>query len=241
MSSPGIAPSITHHQLLVRNDPLTVDRRSHARKEAVTELDRQAHWDNVYATKGEQDVSWFQASPTVSLDLIHATGVTPDARIIDIGGGASRLVDALLDQGFEAVTILDLSEKALATTKVRLGARAAKVRWLVADVTTWEPSETYDAWHDRAAFHFLTEPKDRIAYAERVSRAVRPGGHVIIGTFAPDGPERCSGLPVARHDAGSLGETLGRAFRLIETRRHDHHTPAGGTQRFQFSRFQRIT
>ena len=142
------------------------------------------------------------------------------ASIIDIGGGASRLVDALVDEGFEAVTVLDLSKKALATAKARLGARGAKVRWVVADVTTWEPSETYDVWHDRAAFHFLTEPKDRAAYAERVSRAVRPGGHVIIGTFAPDGPERCSGLPVVRHDAASLGEMLGSAFELMESRRH---------------------
>jgi SAM-dependent methyltransferase len=202
-------------------------------------VERQAHWQNVYGTKGEQEVSWFQDSPTISLDLIRATGVKPGASIVDIGGGASRLVDALLDEGFRAVTILDLSAKALATTQARLGVRASTVNWLVADVTTWEPSSTYDVWHDRAAFHFLTEPKDRAAYADRVSRAVRPGGHVIIGTFAPDGPERCSGLPVQRHDAHSLGETLGRAFELVESRRHEHQTPTGGMQRFQFSRFRR--
>jgi SAM-dependent methyltransferase len=202
-------------------------------------VDRQAHWQNVYGTKGEKEVSWFQESPTISLDLIHATGVKPGASIIDVGGGVSRLIDALLDEGFEAITILDLSEKALATTKARLGARAPKVRWVVADVTTWEPTQTVDVWHDRAAFHFLTEAGDRSAYAERVSRAVRLGGHVIIGTFAPDGPERCRGLPIVRHDAVSLGEMLGRAFELIESRRHDHQTPMGGTQRFQFSRFRR--
>ena len=206
----------------------------------MSNLGRQAHWENVYATKDEHAVSWFQESPTISFDLIRATGVKANASIIDIGGGTSRLVDALIDEGFEAVTILDLSEKALATSKRRLGVRGAKVKWVAADVTTWEPSQTYDVWHDRAALHFLTDPKDRAAYAERISRAVRPGGHVIIGTFAPDGPERCSGLPVVRHDAATLGEMLGRSFELIESRRHDHQTPMGATQRFQFSRFQRI-
>jgi SAM-dependent methyltransferase len=200
---------------------------------------RQAHWENVYGTKGEKEVSWFQDSPTISLDLIDATGVAKGASILDIGGGASRLIDALLDQGFESLTVLDLSEKALATTRARLGRKAANVRWIVADVTKWEPAETYDVWHDRAAFHFLMEPHDRAAYAERLREAVRLGGHVIIGTFAPDGPERCSGLPVMRHDAVSLGETFGRSFELMESRRHDHQTPLGGIQRFQFSRFRR--
>lgn len=201
---------------------------------------RQAHWDNVYATKDEHVVSWFQEKADISLDLIRATGVKPTASIIDIGGGASRLVDTLLGEGFKAVTVLDLSEKALATSKARLGARGEHVQWIVADITTWDPSQTYDVWHDRAALHFLTDSKDRAAYAERILRAVRPGGHVIIGTFAPDGPERCSGLPVIRHDAATLSGLLGHSFELIENRRHDHQTPAGATQRFQFSRFQRI-
>lgn len=222
---------------------------------------RQAHWENVYATKDEHAVSWFEEKADISLELIRATGVNADASIIDIGGGASRLVDTLLDAGFAAVTVLDLSEKALATSKARLttskarlatskarlaaskarfGARATQVQWVVADITTWQPTQTYDVWHDRAALHFLTEPEDRAAYAERVSKAVRRGGHVIIGTFAPDGPERCSGLPVVRHDAATLGALLGPAFQPIESRRHAHRTPAGATQNFQFSRFQRI-
>lgn len=201
---------------------------------------RQAHWENVYATKDEHAVSWFQEKPDISLDLILATGVKATASIIDIGGGASRLVDTLVDEGFKAVTVLDLSEKALATSKARLGTRGANVQWVVADITIWEPTQTFDVWHDRAALHFLTDPKDRAAYAERVSRAVRSSGHVIIGTFAPDGPERCSGLPVVRHDAATLGKLLGHSFELVESRRHDHQTPAGATQRFQFSRFRRI-
>ena len=204
------------------------------------EIDQKAHWDAVYATKGERDVSWFQESPAVSLDLIAATGAKPDDPIVDIGGGASRLVDALLDRGFEAVTVLDLSGQALAVASARLGPRAAQVRWIVADVTAWQPTETFAVWHDRAAFHFLTAAEDRAAYAQRVRNAVRPGGHVIIGTFAPDGPERCSGLPVMRHDAASIGEVLGPSFALVETRRDDHVTPMGTTQRFQFSRFRRV-
>jgi 2-polyprenyl-3-methyl-5-hydroxy-6-metoxy-1,4-benzoquinol methylase len=206
----------------------------------MNNLGRQAHWENVYTTKDEKEVSWFQENPTISLDLIRATGVKTGASIIDIGGGASRLVDRLLDAGFEAITVLDLSDKALVTSKARLGGRSAKVNWAAADVTVWQPSEVYDVWHDRAAFHFLTDAKDRAAYAERVLNAVRPGGHVIIGTFAPDGPERCSGLPIVRHDAVSLGEILGPSFELVENRNHAHQTPMGTIQRFQFSRFRRL-
>lgn len=210
------------------------------RKIDVSTLERQAHWQNVYQTKDEQAVSWYQERPDVSLDLIHATGVDANASIVDIGGGASRLVDALISEGFKTVAVLDLSEKALETSKARLGAKTAQVERIVADVTSWEPPQTYDVWHDRAAFHFLTDPKDRAAYIERVLKAVRVGGHVIIGTFAPDGPERCSGLPVIRHDAATLGLLLGPSFALAETRRHDHQTPSGVIQKFQFSRFQRV-
>ena len=206
----------------------------------MSTLERQAHWQNVYQTKGEQTVSWFQERPDISLDLIHATGVDKGASIIDIGGGASRLVDALISDGFKAVSVLDLSEKALATSKARLGTHCAQAQWIVADIARWQPKQAYDVWHDRAALHFLTDPKDRAAYVERILKAVRVGGHVIIGTFAPDGPERCSGLPVIRHDAATLGELLGPSFVLAETRRHDHQTPSGAVQRFQFSRFQRV-
>jgi len=200
---------------------------------------RQAHWDNVYTSKGERDVSWYQDRATPSLDLIALTGVSADAEIIDVGGGASRLVDDLLRASFGRLTVLDLSAAALDAARQRLGDKAASVKWVVADVTTWEPSQTYDLWHDRAAFHFLTDPPDQSAYAQRLKRAVKPDGFVIIGTFAPDGPERCSGLPIVRHDAAALTAMLGHGFELIDARRHEHTTPWGAVQRFQFATFRR--
>ena len=205
----------------------------------MSNADRQAHWQNVYATKAENEVSWYQATPAPSLDLIAATGLSKDASIIDVGGGASRLVDSLLDRGFHRMTILDLSASALEEAKKRLGRRADGIEWIVVDITIWEPASGYDLWHDRAAFHFLTEPGDRDAYVVRLKKAVRPGGHAIIATFAPDGPERCSGLPIVRYDPEALARTLGLDFELVESRRHDHVTPGGNTQRFQFSRFLR--
>lgn len=201
--------------------------------------ERHDHWQNVFRSKGERDVSWFQERPEMSLEFIRATKVDRSGSIIDIGGGASRLVDALVADGFERVTVLDISEAALTTARARLGERASTVQWIAADATHWRPTQTYDVWHDRAAFHFLTAAEDRAAYAERVRQAVRPGGNVIIATFALDGPERCSGLPVIRHDAASIGAVLGPEFSLADSRRHEHQTPGGSTQRFQFSRFQR--
>jgi 2-polyprenyl-3-methyl-5-hydroxy-6-metoxy-1,4-benzoquinol methylase len=200
---------------------------------------RGEHWEDLYRTKGEREVSWFQETPSLSLELIRLAGATRHSPIVDIGGGASRLVDALVDGGFEAVTVLDLSESALAAANARLGPAGAEVTWIVADVVGWRSRQRYDVWHDRAAFHFLTDAADRTAYVACLREALRPGGHAIIATFALDGPERCSGLPVVRYDAASLGEVLGDAFSLVETRRHDHHTPMGSTQRFQFSMFRR--
>ena len=201
--------------------------------------ERSAHWDNVYITKGEAEVSWFQDSPATSLEMIRAAVPDRDAAIIDIGGGASRLVDALLHDGYRDVSVLDLSANALDAAKKRIGAAASMVDWVVADATTWQPAKTYGVWHDRAAFHFLTDPRDRAAYVKRLRSAVIPGGHVIIATFAPDGPEKCSGLPVQRHDAASLAAELGRDFELVETRNETHRTPWDATQAFQFSRFRR--
>lgn len=205
----------------------------------MNDLDRQAHWQSVYATKAEREVSWFQEDPAPSLDLIAEAEISTDARIIDVGGGASRLVDGLLERGFGQVAVLDLSAKALEAAKTRIGRRGDGVAWIVADVTTWNPSDTYDLWHDRAAFHFLTDPAERGAYVACLKKAVRPGGHVIIATFASDGPERCSGLPIVRYDPEALSATLGPSFELVVSRRHDHVTPGGNTQLFQFSRFLR--
>lgn len=199
---------------------------------------RQAHWENVYSSKGEAEVSWFQETPAPSLELIALVGASRHSTVIDVGGGASRLVDCLVAEGYDDVTVLDLSAAALAKADARIGDRPIKVRWLVADATTWEPSRSYDVWHDRAAFHFLTDANDQAAYVDRLRRGLQRGGHAIIGTFAPGGPDKCSGLPVARHDAKSLGETLGAEFVLIDTRRHEHPTPWGATQHFQFSTFR---
>jgi len=202
---------------------------------------RQAHWEGVYTRKGEHEVSWFQENPAPSLDLIAQVGATAASAVIDIGGGASRLVDNRLGRGFQDVAVLDLSEAALEAAKARLGTRAGQVHWIVADATVWEPLRAYDIWHDRAAFHFLTEDRDRVAYVERLERGLKLGGYAIIATFALDGPERCSGLPVVRYDAASLGRTLGRAFQLVDTRRHAHATPWGSDQSFQFSVLRRCS
>lgn len=200
--------------------------------------DRQKHWDSIYTTKAEDQVSWFQESPVHSLDLIRLAGATTATPIIDVGGGASRLVDTLLAHGFRDLTVLDLAAPALTTARQRLHDAEAHVDWIVADVTTWIPQRSYGIWHDRAVFHFLTEQADRTAYVETLRKAVRPGGHAIIATFAMDGPERCSGLPIVRYDAESLLATLGDGFLLVETRRHLHATPFGTTQSFQFSLFR---
>ena len=210
-------------------------------------VSRKSHWENVYATRGEREVSWFQEDPAPSLELIALAGLSEGASVIDIGGGASRLVDALVERNIGQVTVLDLSAAALDAAKERLkqrlkdrfGSKAAGVEWVPADVTTWEPTWTYDLWHDRAAFHFLTDPADRSAYVERLKKAVKRGGYVIIGTFALDGPEKCSGLPIVRYDAASLSTILGSDFELIDALRHDHATPWGAVQRFQFSTFRR--
>lgn len=202
--------------------------------------ERQAHWEDVYTSKGEAEVSWFQDSPAISLELLALAGATPHSAVIDIGGGASRLVDELIARGYADVTVLDLSAKALAVAQARLGADADRARWIAADATQWQPPQSYDIWHDRAAFHFLTDPEQQAAYMDRLRQALAPGGHVIIGTFAPDGPEKCSGLPVVRYDAVSLAALLGGGFALVDTRRHEHSTPWGSVQKFQFSTFRRV-
>ncbi len=201
---------------------------------------RQAHWQSVYQNKEETGVSWFQERPASSICLIERTGFDHAARIIDIGGGASRLVDHLLDLGYVDVTVLDVAEAALAKARARLGSRAENVQWLVTDVTRWRPVSVFDIWHDRAVFHFLVEAKDRKAYGAAMAAAMRAGGQAIVGTFALDGPERCSGLPVRRYDAKGLEAEFAPWFRAVETFAEDHVTPAGKTQKFLFYRMCRV-
>jgi len=200
-------------------------------------MDRQAHWQSTYAKKGEREVSWFQDSAQPSLALIEEVAPPPSA-VIDIGGGTSRLADSLLKRGFLDVTVLDLSSAALKAAQARLGSVADQIHWLAADVTAWQPTQAYDVWHDRAAFHFLVSESDRAAYLSRLARALKLGGYAVIATFAPDGPEQCSGLPVRRYDADTLSETLGADFQLMKTLRHEHVTPWGASQPFQFSVFR---
>jgi SAM-dependent methyltransferase len=200
--------------------------------------DRAEHWKRLYATKREREVSWFEAEASLSLSLIKCRSTASDA-VIDIGGGTSRLADGLLDAGYLDITVLDLSREALDVSKRRLGARSSGVAWFVADVTEWQPPCRYHIWHDRAAFHFLTAADDQAAYAACLRKALHPGGCAIIGTFALDGPERCSGLPVKRYSALTLAQTLGEGFELIEWQPLSHRTPAGNVQEFQFSVFCR--
>jgi trans-aconitate methyltransferase len=203
------------------------------------DFDATSHWQGVYATKPETGVSWYQETPSPSLELLEAVGATPESGIVDIGGGASVLADRLLALGYRDLSVLDISEAALAAARKRIGPQAGGIDWIAADVTTWRPARTYDVWHDRAAFHFLTGGKDREAYVGCLRAALRAGGHAIIGTFAPDGPEKCSGLTVRRYDAGSLADELGAGFRLVDSRRHDHVTPWGAIQHFHFGTFRR--
>jgi len=206
----------------------------------MSHIDPKRHWEAVYGSKAENEVSWFQEEPATSIEFIRHCGGGRDVPVIDIGGGESRLVDRLLDAGYGDVTVLDLSEHALEHTKARLGTRAQSVSWIAADITAWTPSRQYRLWHDRAVLHFLNGAEERSAYRRALLDAVAPGGCVVISTFALDGPEKCSGLPVARYSPESLADRLGAGFTLVESRRHVHHTPWRTTQAFQYSRFTRL-
>jgi ubiquinone/menaquinone biosynthesis C-methylase UbiE len=193
------------------------------------------HWERIYSNKPTNAVSWYQEHAESSLRLIRATGAPKDAAIIDVGGGASTLVDDLLAAGYSRLSVLDLSGTALAAARKRLGARASAVRWLEADVTKVDlPPNEYDVWHDRAVFHFLTSDEDRAAYVRTVSRSVKPGGHVIVATFAEDGPTECSGLPVVRYGAEQLHSEFGETFTLVSHEKEEHHTPSGKVQQFLY-------
>ncbi len=194
---------------------------------------KQAHWETVYTTKPHDQVSWYREHLDNSLKMIGDTGVSKDAAVIDVGGGNSTLVDDLLDRGFSEVTVLDISDTALAASRARLGQKANRVEWIAGNVTEVTlPEHHYDVWHDRAVFHFLTEPNDRRKYVELVKLSVKPGGHVIIATFGLGGPEKCSGLNVVRYDAASMHAEFGDDFRLVDSMDEQHQTPFGTTQEF---------
>ena len=193
------------------------------------------HWDDVYRRRAPSDASWYQPEATVSLDLIRRVAPALSSPIIDVGGGASTLVDGLLDGGYDQVTVLDIAGSSLTVAQHRLGERAALVTWIESDVLTASmPARRYSVWHDRAVFHFLTESTDRERYVARIREAVSPGGHVIVASFAPEGPTRCSGFDVVRSSPGEMHAQFGEGFRLLDSVREEHHTPSGVTQAFVY-------
>lgn len=192
------------------------------------------HWQRLYQTADVSRVSWHQAVPERSLELFRATGIAPTAPILDVGGGASTLVDHLLEAGFRDVSVLDLAPLALATAQERLGTAASQVRWIAADITEFQPARQYALWHDRAVFHFLIDQGRRERYLHVLRRALAPGGHLILATFGPSGPTHCSGLPVERYSAEQLGAALGSGFRLARSLLEEHVTPNGGRQQFLY-------
>jgi 2-polyprenyl-3-methyl-5-hydroxy-6-metoxy-1,4-benzoquinol methylase len=199
------------------------------------EVDRKEHWEEIYQRMPPEAVSWYRPHLETSIELIERVAGRRDASIIDVGGGESTLVDDLLARGHEHFTVLDISETAIETCKQRLGAAASRVRWMAADVTSAElECGGYDVWHDRAVFHFLTTTEQRVAYVQNVARAVRPGGFVIVSTFGPEGPTKCSGLDVVRYDAEHLHGEFGAHFRPVESREEIHRTPAGKVQQFLY-------
>ena len=201
--------------------------------------DRARHWHKVYTDKQPENVSWYQPAPHQSLLALDRFAARPAQSLIDIGGGASTLVDALLARGWDDVSVLDIAEPALAAARVRLGAAGATVTWLAADITAWQPPRRYDIWHDRAVFHFLTEVPQRRAYIRALEDGVAEGGLAIIATFALDGPEKCSGLAVERYDADTLAATVGESFVLEANWRDEHLTPWGARQTFTWCVFRR--
>lgn len=202
-------------------------------------MNRQEHWDTVYTTKAEDAVSWFEAVPIVSLDMLSVAGMTAETCVVDVGGGESRLVDALLARGLDCLAVLDVSEAAIEHAKQRVGSAAEKVRWLTADVTAEWSLWPMDIWHDRAVFHFLTDAGDRERYRQQLRATLKVGGSAIVATFALDGPDKCSGLPVVRYSPETLRAELGEEFVLVQARPHHHVTPWGAVQSFQYSLLQR--
>lgn len=205
----------------------------------MEESPRRTHWNTVYATKGEQERSWYQDYPSTSMDAIASVRLPHDAAIIDVGGGDSHVVDALLDAGFTNVTVLDISAQAIENAKLRLGDRADLVRWVVSDITEYEPDMQFDFWHDRAAFHFLTSADDVEKYMTIARTSMRPGGHLFLGTFSVEGPKRCSALDVMQYSETTMTATVGDGFERLWCEQEDHTTPFATTQNFLFCLFRR--
>jgi len=202
-------------------------------------IDRKKHWDSVYQDKSSSDVSWYQEEPLLSLELIRGAQLSRDEPIIDVGGGASVLVDYLCKEGFTNLAVLDISKKALSCAKHRLGDLAQDIEWYESDITQFEAPHPFSLWHDRAVFHFLTDASDRKAYIKALKQALRPGGCLIIAAFAIGGPEKCSGLDIVQYDSEKIAEELGEEFNLIEMRNELHITPANHEQKFMYFSFTR--
>lgn len=203
-------------------------------------VERKSHWESIYTTKAPTEVSWYQPHPDTSLEFIAGAGVKKTSEIIDVGGGASTLVDDLLFGGFQHITVLDIAHAALEESRSRLGELASSVTWVEADITQVTlPPSNYDLWHDRAVFHFLTDAKDRLSYIKAVEESIKSGGHLIVATFAPDGPKKCSGLDTVRYSPDELRREFGGNFRLVESACQAHQTPFGTEQRFIYCHFQK--
>lgn len=202
-------------------------------------MDRKVHWEKIYAAKELKDVSWYQPVPETSLDFIHQFNVPKNAKIIDIGGGDSLFVDYLLAEGYTDVTVLDISETALRRAQQRLGDKAGKVKWIVADVSHFVPTEQYDFWHDRAAFHFLTEESDIENYIGALKQGIKPEGILVLGTFSEQGPEKCSGITIKQYTEATMTERVKKLFNKIRCITVDHQTPFNTIQNFIFCSFQK--
>ena len=206
----------------------------------IEEFDPKRHWENVYQSKKPGEVSWYQEDPAVSRDLIALTGVNREQKIIDVGGGASVLADALLEKEFCDITVLDISAQAIGHAQERMKGRAQNIVWIEADITTFEPTRQYDLWHDRAVFHFLTNPLDRKKYIEVMKKAVKPNGHIIIAAFSPEGPSKCSGLNIERYNPEKLSGELGKSLHLIKSVNETHVTPWQTEQKFVYCYFKYV-
>ena len=203
-------------------------------------LDRKKHWENIYQTKDLKDVSWYQPTPTTSLDFLKQFNIPTTAKIIDIGGGDSFLVDNLLDLGYTDITVLDISAASLDRAKQRLGDRATKVKWIVADAATFKPTEQYDFWHDRAAFHFLTQEQEITNYIDTIQKSIKPTGALVIGTFSEQGPKKCSGIEIKQYSETTMTERLKKFFEKVKCITVDHMTPFDTIQNFIFCSFKKL-